>query len=275
MNTDHCYNASVDGGGNVTVDLYINASMEDEELCSSSCIEGSVDMDPVDSVDNMEDSVDMDVEDSVSMNMEVSVDIVMEVSVNLDMEDSVDIDTEDTLINGREPLEEIATASDILSNLDEEEMIMLFLPAIMVGVVICQRDGRSLRHPRGEAITVRSDFFPKLKAQRSRKAYRKTVRCTPESFEALCETLEPTYYRKYGLPGSNQQYTFDRGLAVLLTYFGNGCGQDGDGLGGTASQIGMSRSAASLYIKNIEDLLYDMMEKRHSFSSSDSRRRIG
>ncbi|KAE9040026.1 hypothetical protein PR002_g5169 [Phytophthora rubi] len=131
MNTDHCYNASVDGGGNVTVDLYINASMEDEELCSSSCIEGSVDMDPVDSVDNMEDSVDMDVEDSVSMNMEVSVDIVMEVSVNLDMEDSVDIDTEDTLINGREPLEEIATASDILSNLDEEEMIMLFLPAIM------------------------------------------------------------------------------------------------------------------------------------------------
>ncbi|KAE9253021.1 hypothetical protein PF002_g3546 [Phytophthora fragariae] len=81
---------------------------------------------------DVEDSEEMDMEDSVDMNMEVSVDTDIEDSVDMGMEDSMDVDIEDTLINGIELLEEVATASDILSNLDEEEMIMLFLPVIMV-----------------------------------------------------------------------------------------------------------------------------------------------
>ncbi|KAE9027781.1 hypothetical protein PF011_g1879 [Phytophthora fragariae] len=81
---------------------------------------------------DVEDSEEMDMEDSVDMNMEVSVDTDIEDSVDMDMEDSMDVDIEDTLINGTELLEEVATASDTLSNLDEEEMIMLFLPVIMV-----------------------------------------------------------------------------------------------------------------------------------------------
>ncbi|KAG6948299.1 hypothetical protein JG687_00015562, partial [Phytophthora cactorum] len=67
-------------------------------------------------------------------------------------------------------------------------------------------------------------------AQRLRKAYRKTVRSTPESIDALCLLLEPLYYRKYGLPGSNLQYPFEHGLPVSLTYYGNGCSQVGDGI---------------------------------------------
>ncbi|KAE9035115.1 hypothetical protein PR003_g21816 [Phytophthora rubi] len=80
---------------------------------------------------DVEDSEEMDMGDSVDMNMEVSVDMDIEDSVDMGMEDSMDVDIEDTLINGIELLEEVATASDILSNLDEEEMIMLFLPVIM------------------------------------------------------------------------------------------------------------------------------------------------
>ncbi|EGZ10937.1 hypothetical protein PHYSODRAFT_518903, partial [Phytophthora sojae] len=81
----------------------------------------------------------------------------------------------------------------------------------------------------------------------------------PESFDKLQALLEPLCYRKYGLPGKNTQYTFDYGLAVLLTYYGNGCGQYGDGIGGAANQLGMSRTAALRCIQNLEELLYGMM----------------
>ncbi|KUF82491.1 hypothetical protein AM588_10000393 [Phytophthora nicotianae] len=99
-----------------------------------------------------------------------------------------------------------------------------------------------------------------MKAQRSPKAYRKTLRCMPESFDALCSFLETPYCAKYGLPGKNTQYAFDHGLGVLLTYYGNGCGQDGDGIGGAAAQLGMSRPVASRYIDNLEKLLFEMMD---------------
>ncbi|KAJ8571461.1 hypothetical protein ON010_g5375 [Phytophthora cinnamomi] len=131
-------------------------------------------------------------------------------------------------------------------------------------------DWRSLRAPSGEQITVRSDFYPKLKAQRLPNAYRKTLRCSPKSFDALCVYLEPLYYKKYGLPGKNAQYRFDFGLAVLLTYYGNGCGQDGDGIGGAAAQLGMSRPVASRYIKKLEVLLYEMMDDVISFHSPNA-----
>ncbi|POM67209.1 Hypothetical protein PHPALM_16829 [Phytophthora palmivora] len=58
----------------------------------------------------------------------------------------------------------------------------------------------------------------------------------------------------------NTQYTFDYGLAALLTYYGNGCGQDGDGIGCAANQIGMSRTAALRYIQKLEKLLYGIMD---------------
>ncbi|EGZ11658.1 hypothetical protein PHYSODRAFT_303635 [Phytophthora sojae] len=98
------------------------------------------------------------------------------------------------------------------------------------------------RGPIQEKVVVRTDFLATLKAQRSRTAYKKTLRCSPDLSDAL-----------------NTQYAFDIGLAVLFTYYGNGSGIDGDGIGGAAAQLGMSRTVAGVYIKRLEDLLYDMM----------------
>ncbi|POM67022.1 Hypothetical protein PHPALM_17034 [Phytophthora palmivora] len=143
--------------------------------------------------------------------------------------------------------------------IDEEETIVVFLLFITLVATFGTLDWRSLRAASTEHITVRSDFYSKLKAQRSSTAYRKTLRCAPESFDELCLILEPLYYKKYGLPGKNLQYSFDWGLAVLLTYYGNGCGQDGDGIGGAAAQLGMSRPVANRYILKFEKLLSTMM----------------
>ncbi|KAF4133068.1 hypothetical protein GN958_ATG17824 [Phytophthora infestans] len=55
-------------------------------------------------------------------------------------------------------------------------------------------------------------------------------------------------------------YNFGYGLAALLTYYGNGCGDDGDGIGGAATQLGMLRRPALRYIQSIEKLLYDMLD---------------
>ncbi|KAE9035125.1 hypothetical protein PR001_g9437 [Phytophthora rubi] len=68
MNADHCYNAIMDGGENLSADLCSNTSMVDEELCSSTCMESSVDMDSVDSVD-METEGSVDTDDSVGMDV--------------------------------------------------------------------------------------------------------------------------------------------------------------------------------------------------------------
>ncbi|KAE9362310.1 hypothetical protein PF008_g216 [Phytophthora fragariae] len=138
---------------------------------------------------------------------------------------------------------------------DEEVIITLLVLQVAIAVALSQLDGRSVRRPPGEITVVRSDFFPRLKANRSLKAYRRTVRCSPESFDKLQAVLEPLYYKKFGLPGKNAQYSFDYGLAVLLTYYGNGCGQDGDGIGGAANQLGVSRTAALRYIHQLEDVL--------------------
>ncbi|OWY95985.1 hypothetical protein PHMEG_00033866, partial [Phytophthora megakarya] len=91
-----------------------------------------------------------------------------------------------------------------------------------------------------------------------------------DSFDSLQSFLESLYYKKYGLPGKNTQYDFDFGLGVLLTYYGNGCGQDGDGIGGAAAQLGMPRPAACRYIKNLKVLLYEMMDDVVYFPSPDS-----
>ncbi|OWZ04920.1 hypothetical protein PHMEG_00023090 [Phytophthora megakarya] len=134
---------------------------------------------------------------------------------------------------------------------EEDEILVVLLVFIVLGAVFATLDWRSLRATRGEQITFRSDLYVKLKAQRSQKSCRKTLRCSPDSFDSLQSFLEPMYYKKYGLPGKNTQYDFDFGLGVLLTYYGNGCGQDGDGIGGAAAQLGMSRPAACRYIKNL------------------------
>ncbi|KAG1708731.1 hypothetical protein DVH05_022356 [Phytophthora capsici] len=68
----------------------------------------------------------------------------------------------------------------------------------------------------------------------------------------------------------NAQYAFDFGLAVLLTYYGNGCGQDGDGIGGAAAQLGMSRTVASRYIAKLEELLFEMKDDVIYFPPSDA-----
>ncbi|OWZ01104.1 hypothetical protein PHMEG_00027579 [Phytophthora megakarya] len=76
------------------------------------------------------------------------------------------------------------------------------------------------------------------------KTHRNTLRCSPDSFDSLQSFVEPSYYKKY----------------VFHTYYGNGCCQDGDGIGGAAAQLGRSRPAACRYIKNLEILLYEMMD---------------
>lgn len=54
-----------------------------------------------------------------------------------------------------------ATAPSLLSDLNDEEIVMLFMPLIMMEAAIGQLDGRSLRGPREDKITVRTDFFPR------------------------------------------------------------------------------------------------------------------
>ncbi|KAF4146527.1 DDE superfamily endonuclease [Phytophthora infestans] len=152
------------------------------------------------------------------------------------------------------------SAGEADGDADDDVIVSIFLLFITHGAAFGTLDWRSLRAPPSEQIVVRSDFYAKLKEQRSLWAYRKTLRCMPASFDALCSFLGPLYYRKYGLPGKNLHYSFDWGLAVLLTYYGNGCGQDGDGIGGAAAQLGMSRPVASRYIKRLEKLLYGMMD---------------
>ncbi|GMF41031.1 unnamed protein product [Phytophthora fragariaefolia] len=109
-----------------------------------------------------------------------------------------------------------------------EEIVLLRLLYILLAVALGQLDGRSIRGPIQEKVVVRTDFFAMLKAHRSRTAYKKTLRCSPDSFDALVRLLEP-----FGI--------------------------DGDGIGGAAGQLGMSRTVAGVYIKRLEDLLYDMM----------------
>ncbi|KAE9242772.1 hypothetical protein PF004_g6463 [Phytophthora fragariae] len=141
----------------------------------------------------------------------------------------------------------------------DDEVLALCLLCILLAVALGQLDGRSIRGPITEKVVVRTDFFATLKAQRSRTAYKKTLRCSPDSFDALVILLEPLYVKKYEYPAQNTQYPFDMGLAALLKYYGNGTVIDGDGIGGAASQLGMSRTVAGVYIKRLEDLLNDMM----------------
>ncbi|OWZ12105.1 hypothetical protein PHMEG_00014781, partial [Phytophthora megakarya] len=83
------------------------------------------------------------------------------------------------------------------------------------------------------------NFFLRLKAQRSRSAYEKTLRCSRESFDALQKMLEPKYYQRYDLSGQNTQYQFDIGLDT--------------------TQVGMPRTVKEVYITRLEDLLYEIM----------------
>ncbi|ETP04965.1 hypothetical protein F441_18343 [Phytophthora nicotianae CJ01A1] len=159
-----------------------------------------------------------------------------------------------------QPMDVDEEANDYDDDLIEEEMLALcMLMNILLMVSLSQLDGRSIRGPIQEHVVIQTDFFPKLKARRSPTAYKKTLRCLPDSFDGLVRLLGPLYYRKYGLPGQNTQYHFDFGLAALLAYYGNSCGIDGDGIGGAAAQLGISRTVAGVYIKRLEDVLYEMM----------------
>ncbi|GMF51684.1 unnamed protein product [Phytophthora fragariaefolia] len=120
---------------------------------------------------------------------------------------------------------------------EEEELLLLCLLLVAVVVALSQIDGRSIRRPAGKVIVVRSDFFSRLKANSSLKAYRRTVCCSPESFDKLQALLGPLYYRT-GYPVKTRS---------------------GDGIGGAANQLGMSRTPALRYIQKLEELLYGMM----------------
>lgn len=167
------------------------------------------------------------------------------------------------------------SASDASDSRSEEEDNMLrcvamMMTSVVVAVAASLLDRRALREPNQEIITVRSDYWKKMKAARSRTAYRRTVMCTLEAFDALCRELEPRYYAKYGQPARNSQYPFDMGLAALLTYYGNGCGLGGDGIGGAAAQIGMSRTRAGVYIRHIERLLQEIANDVIYFPTRDN-----
>lgn len=155
--------------------------------------------------------------------------------------------------------------------MDDEELTLFLLGIVLVGAsaLMSQLDGRSFRSEREQDVTIRTNFWAIMKLKRSLSAYRRTVRCSPDVFDALRDLLEPRYYRMYGDPGPSTRYRFDQGLAVLLTYYGNGCGQDGDGIGGAAAQIGMSRTSAGGYIKRLEHLLESIKDEVIYFPGHD------
>lgn len=143
---------------------------------------------------------------------------------------------------------------------EEEACVIVCFFLLMIGVMIAQLDGRSFRGPREQEVTVRTDFWKTMKQKRSRTAYCSNVRCTPDAFDALCRILEPMYNRMFSLPARNTQYSFDMRLAVLLAYYGNGCGLDGGGIGSAAAKMGMSRTAAMNAIDQMETLLMSMID---------------
>ncbi|KAF4145796.1 DDE superfamily endonuclease [Phytophthora infestans] len=112
-------------------------------------------------------------------------------------------------------------ASTLADGISDEEILVLLLFFIVTTVLLSQLDG--------EEVVICTDFFLRLREKQSLTAYRRT-------------------------------YNFGYGPAALLTCYGNGCGQDGDGICGAATQLGMSRTPALCYIQNIEKLLYDMLD---------------
>ncbi|KAE9167860.1 hypothetical protein PF005_g28619 [Phytophthora fragariae] len=62
----------------------------------------------------------------------------------------------------------------LMDDYGDEDLLLLCFLLVTVVVILCQLDGRSVRRPPGEVVVVRSDFFPRLKANRSLKAYRRT-----------------------------------------------------------------------------------------------------
>jgi hypothetical protein len=62
---------------------------------------------------------------------------------------------------------------------------MIFFVFAMIPGLLSQIDGRSIRGPRQQQVTVRTNFWEVMKAQRSQTAFRKTLRCTPASLIML------------------------------------------------------------------------------------------
>ncbi|KAE9205434.1 hypothetical protein PF002_g20324 [Phytophthora fragariae] len=123
--------------------------------------------------------------------------------------------------------------------LEEEEIIIILMMFLALVTTFGTLDWRSLRAPPSENITVRSNFIAILKEQRSPTAYRK-LPCSPKSFMRYAPFWNLDTTEKMDSPAK--------------TY------SDGDGIGGAASQLGMSRPAASRYIKKLEGLLFEMMD---------------
>ncbi|KAI9994213.1 hypothetical protein PInf_016781 [Phytophthora infestans] len=88
------------------------------------------------------------------------------------------------------------SAGEADGDADDDVIVSIFLLFITHGAAFGTLDWRSLRAPPSEQIVVRSDFYAKLKEQRSLWAYRKTLRCMPASFDALCSFLGPFRYIK-------------------------------------------------------------------------------
>ncbi|ETP33091.1 hypothetical protein F442_18320, partial [Phytophthora nicotianae P10297] len=85
-----------------------------------------------------------------------------------------------------QPMDVDEEANDYDDDLIEEEMLALcMLMNILLMVSLSQLDGRSIQGPIQEHVVIQTDFFPKLKARRSPTAYKKTLRCLPDSIDGL------------------------------------------------------------------------------------------
>ncbi|KAF4137498.1 DDE superfamily endonuclease [Phytophthora infestans] len=111
------------------------------------------------------------------------------------------------------------SAGEADGDVDDDVIVSIFLLFITLGATFGTLDWRSLRAPPSERIAVRSDFYAKLKEQRSPSAYRKTLRCMPASFDALCSFLEPLYYRNFNYHLSQTRIIVERVFGKLKARF--------------------------------------------------------
>ncbi|KAF1787751.1 hypothetical protein GQ600_5406 [Phytophthora cactorum] len=98
----------------------------------------------------------------------------------------------------------------------EEDLLLLLLLFVAIVVILSQTDGRSIRRRFEEVVVVRVTGVLVL-------------------LEVRIASKEHPVHFVYG-------------FAVLLTYYEIDCGQDGDGIGGVANQLGIPRTAAIRYI---------------------------
>ncbi|XXQ39798.1 Uncharacterized protein PBTT_10280 [Plasmodiophora brassicae] len=142
--------------------------------------------------------------------------------------------------------------------MDDETVILVAATMLMLLLLVVEElDGRSVRRPDAEKITVHSDFYVQFRRQNTPTKFKEVVRCTPEAFEYLVKFIQPKYDELFQ---TNYQhptcaYPFSQRLAVYLAYLGKGTGKEGAGISGAAGQLGMSKSAAIRYCAEMETVI--------------------